>query len=875
MQIPLDYYRILGLPIQATADQLKQAHRDRGLQLPRREFSTAAIEARKQLIDDAYSVLSNPDRRRDYDSKFLASAYTVDMAPEPLLEARNSGLEVSADLGEAALRSLATEPGGSEAQSSKIEIESDQLVGALLLLLELGEYEQVLQLGQPQLSNPYASADGGMPPPDSAQADVVLTLALACLELGREQWQQRQYEVAAESLQTGHELLARGNHFPNLRAEIQTELYKLRPYRVLELLARPLDQTRERRQGIKLLKAMLEDRGGIEGTEDDLSGLAIDDFLRFIQQLRDYLTASEQQELFEHEARRPSPVATYLTVYALLARGFARHQPALVRRAKQLLLRLGAQQDVHLEQAVCALLLGQTEEANRALEMSQEYEPLAYIREHSRQSPDLLPGLCLYAERWLKDELFPHFRDFKNQEATLKDYFADAQVQAYLETMPTGPTEARSPQFPATATAPPGTDQYANVHYSDDQYSETRYADGQYLGPQYSGTQYSSAQVPTIEGSLPIGAPTMPSPPASRRDEGPNQRSKASYGNGSNGYNGNGYTSSADAAPSHNGNGNGRLGPAALQDEQADPTPPDFRRAALHDENLSVAERVAQLSPEGKMAGAGIARDADSKREAPKRGALKREVSKREVSKRGAPKPSDRAAAPRERRASASDPGTLAPGQAFSSENAELRRDRPAAPRWGRLALVGLAGIVGVGILGFGTMRALGWVAGVFSGPRISGQPLAIRLDQPAFEIPDAPPAPTEIGVNDMAGRVINEWLEIKRGALGESYQGDRLDDILLEPVLTQWRRRADAAAAESWYWEYEHTVEIESVSPDDPTADQLQAIALVSEQARLFEFGVENTSAAYNDTLRMQYDLVRQDGKWFVQGMSKLADAN
>jgi len=58
VQIPLDYYRILGLPIQATAEQLRQAHRDRSLQLPRREFSEVAIEARKQLIDEAHQVLS-------------------------------------------------------------------------------------------------------------------------------------------------------------------------------------------------------------------------------------------------------------------------------------------------------------------------------------------------------------------------------------------------------------------------------------------------------------------------------------------------------------------------------------------------------------------------------------------------------------------------------------------------------------------------------------------------------------------------------------------------------------------------------------------------------------------------------------------------
>lgn len=218
---------------------------------------------------------------------------------------------------------------------------------------------------------------------------------------------------------------------------------------------------------------------------------------------------------------------------------------------------------------------------------------------------------------------------------------------------------------------------------------------------------------------------------------------------------------------------------------------------------------------------------------------------------------------------------TLSPKQALPSESEAGSRDRRSAPRWGRLALVGAAGLVGIGILGFSTMRALSWVTAAFSGPRIAGQPLAISVDEPAFEIPEAPPAPTEIGVNDMAGRVINEWLEVKRQALGKAYQGDRLDDILLEPMLTQWTRRANAAVQENWYWEYEHTVEVESVTPEDPTADQLQVVAAVSEKARLFEFGVENTNAAYDDTLRMQYDLVRQNGKWFVRGMTKLADTN
>lgn len=387
--------------MQATADQLKQAHRDRTLQLPRREYSEAAIATRRDLLDRAFAVLSDPAQRKSVDEELLGLHYEND------------------------------------ADAATIELDDRQLIGALLILQELGEYELVLKIGRPYLSSGTASIrDGRFGDPRIALSDIVLTIALACLELGREQWQQGQYESAAEALETGQELLLREGLFAGVRGEIQSDLYKLRPYRILELLAMPDDEQSDRQQGLRLLKDMLRERGGIDGTGNDQSGLSIDDFLRFIQQLRGYLTAEEQQALFEEESRRPSAVATYLAVYALLARGFADHQPALIRRAKLMLLRLGSRQDVHLEQSVCALLLGQTEEASRVLELSQEYEPLAFIRENSQGSPDLLPGLCLYSERWLQDEVFPHFRDLAKREALLKDYFADEQVQAYLEELP-------------------------------------------------------------------------------------------------------------------------------------------------------------------------------------------------------------------------------------------------------------------------------------------------------------------------------------------------------------------------------------------------------------------------------------------------------
>ena len=322
--------------------------------------------------------------------------------------------------------------------SPSIELEEPQFVGALLILLELGEYELVLRLGRPYLNSSTLSLKSGrFGDPETVSADVVLTVALAYLELGREQWQQGHYENAATSLESGQELLLREGLFANIRGEMQSDLFKLRPYRILELVLLPDAQADQRRHGIGLLEDMLNDRGGIDGSGDDLSGLSVDDFLRFIQQLRSYLTSAEQQVLFESEARRPSAVATYLAVYALLARGFAQRQPALIRRAKLLLLRLGSHQDVHLEQAVCSLLLGQTEEASRVLELSQEFESLTFIREHSQASPDLLPGLCLYSERWFQTEVFPHFRDLQHRQVSLTDYFADEDVQLYLEELST------------------------------------------------------------------------------------------------------------------------------------------------------------------------------------------------------------------------------------------------------------------------------------------------------------------------------------------------------------------------------------------------------------------------------------------------------
>ncbi|BAU62792.1 heat shock protein DnaJ domain protein [Stanieria sp. NIES-3757] len=439
MRIPLDYYRILGVPIKATAEQINQAYHDRLMQMPLRQYSDRAIESRQALIERAYQILSVDQQRAEYDLKFLESSYPSTSELEEL--------SVNEAEAKAPLVSETRDVYEEVALTPTIEIAPEHIMGALLILQDLGEYEQVLHLGEIYLNDISSiEAQKNCDQQDNLplKEDLLLTLALAYVELSREQWQKGEYENAALSGKMGLDLLAEENIFPGVREEIATDLCKLRPYRILELLARNQANSVERATGFQLLQEMLRERQGIEGNGKDRSGLKCDQFLCFIQQLRNYLSAAEQQELFEAEAKRPSAVAAYITIYALIARGFADKEPALIYRAQQLIQSLSISHDVYWEQAVCALLLGQVQLANEALLKSKEKEKIDLVKQHAPNSADLLPGLCSYGEQWLQKEVLSQFTELASRGITLREYFADPQVQAYLEQLPTITAQASS-----------------------------------------------------------------------------------------------------------------------------------------------------------------------------------------------------------------------------------------------------------------------------------------------------------------------------------------------------------------------------------------------------------------------------------------------
>lgn len=383
MRIQLDYYRILGLTPQAKVEHINQAHSDRIKSLPRREYADKAISARQKLLDVAHNVLADSSQRQVYDAQILP------------------GLIKSTDN-----------------QAFFIEIDKRDFSGALLILYELGEYDQIISLSEDA--------------PNPSDPDFILSIALAHLELGREHWNQGKYEAASKNFNNSISILEKKSGlFLEIEEELQRNIWQLRPYRILELMS-----SGSTNAGLALLQELLDRRRGIDGRGDDRSGLNIDRFLQFILELRIYMTSAEQEQLFEREALRPSQVASYLAVYALIAKGVSQNQPQLIDRAKSLLERISSSQNLYLEEAICALLLGQVSEATRILEMSNEVEKVAVIHKLSEPERDLFKGLYRYTQTWLATEIYPNFKDLSAQSVDLEAYFNDRHVQTYINELP-------------------------------------------------------------------------------------------------------------------------------------------------------------------------------------------------------------------------------------------------------------------------------------------------------------------------------------------------------------------------------------------------------------------------------------------------------
>jgi ARC6-like, IMS domain len=830
VRIPLDYYQILGIP-ESNLSELDRAYQDRLLQLPRQEYSDAAIESRKRLITVAYQVLSDPPQRAKYMATQVSPVF--------------SDLETTATNSNAAPAPLHCR--------RELDIATEHFLGGLLILFEQGEYEEINSICMPYLGNngrssnsgslhphaltaltpsgnlPKASSSGNIDPPPLAKLkqtasgthiiplkpDIVLAMVSSFWELGEREWRDGCYEEAVIHYETAKKILVQEDLFPQIQGQIDRRLDRLRPHRISSLVSLPLDRHEQRRQGIQFLEELLEDACTNELQCQERFGLNSESTIPFIHETLPHLTAAEQRNLFSQLARDSHQLGskalnvmqlacTYLHVHALIVQGFAYRNPQLIYTAQQILqYRLSQRIDVTIEQSICALLLGQTEEANQILATAPESAALVVIRQQSQGLPDRLRGLCWYIESWLKDEAFPCFRDLVASDPALEAYFKDRDVQDFADRMPTADSSVTSwaASSPQLIDVPPSGDLSISGN----------------LNHQNLDAQ---APAPAILASGSIG----------RRPSSLNPAWK----------------------PPADRLGNNVVTPAVRVEQTPPPPPPEPEPVAPGAETTS---NVIQLERERqRRRSMPTARTIDGEFEQIYRQEHPPQEIVPETSVQLVP---------------TAKPGQLARRNSGSSTIVRPRRTR-RKPNMPRILLVGTGGVAclwGTVWLADTAMRGLLKPAAITSAP----SPQTTQNPTLVQSAPKQQAKPALVGLltTDTAQQIVQTWLSAKTKSLSKEHQIAQLKDILVEPALSSAIDRAQTTKVDGVYLQYKHqNIGIASISQASPLANVATIQARVTEDAQYYQGDRVNPNRSYSKQLLVEYNLVRKKDGWYIKDM-------
>ncbi|KAK3231741.1 hypothetical protein Dsin_003622 [Dipteronia sinensis] len=415
VSMPIDFYQVLGAETHFLGDGIKRAFDARVSKPPQYGFSDDALISRRQILQAACETLANPASRREY----------------------NQGLV------------------DDEEDTIITQVPWDKVPGALCVLQEAGETELVLRIGESLLRERL---------PKSFKQDVVLAMALAYVDVSRDVMALNppDFIKGCELLERALKLLQEegaSSLAQDLQAQIDETLEEITPRCVLELLALPLrdEYLVKRQEGLRGVRNILWAVGG-GGAAAIAGGFTHADFLNeaFV-----CMTAAEQVDLF---VATPSNIPAesfevYGVALALVAQAFVGKKPHLIRDADNLFQQLqqnkvttlGApvsiyaakvnrEVDFALERGLSSLLVGELDECRLWLGLDSDSSPyrnpsiVEFVLENSKDDDDSdLPGLCKLLETWLTEVVFPRFRDTKDIQFKLGDYYDDPTVLRYLE----------------------------------------------------------------------------------------------------------------------------------------------------------------------------------------------------------------------------------------------------------------------------------------------------------------------------------------------------------------------------------------------------------------------------------------------------------
>ena len=411
VELPIDHFRLLGVSPSAETESVLRTLQLRLDRCPDQGFTHEVLMQRAELLRLSADLLSDAARRQDYESTLL---------------------KLGRDHPE---------------ETAGLEMPSSREVAGLMLLWEAHAPHETFQLTRQVLQPPQAPALGS-----GRESDLALLAALSCRDAARQDQDQRRYESSAGLLTEGLQLLQRMGKLPDHRQRLQTDLEQLTPYRILDLLSRDLAEQTARQEGLVMLETFVQNRGGLEGGAAELTTAGMDQgsFELFFQQIRRFLTVQEQIDLYGRWERFGSSDASFLSVMALAAAGFSQRKPERIQDARgklQALVLVGL--DLNPLLGCMDLLLGDVDRALEHVHASPDADLQEWLANHPS---DDLAALFDYCRSWLGRDVLPGYRDVDAQVVDLEAWFADRDVQAYVERLER--KEGRSVVSPDPSTTP-------------------------------------------------------------------------------------------------------------------------------------------------------------------------------------------------------------------------------------------------------------------------------------------------------------------------------------------------------------------------------------------------------------------------------------
>lgn len=403
IKINLDFYSVLKARMFNSTEILQRSFDNLVKFVPDKRYSKETLEGRQVILQKAADTMLDSDKRREYDQKLA------------------------------------------ENKVPSISVQDKHFSGALLLLHESSEIEQIIELGTQWLNKNGVS---------ESSRDIALTMAKAYCDLAGITLDSGDgIALCCEELDTALELLKICNVAPDLQSEITQTLMELRPQYILELLALVDDDPEvldQREEGINQLKDLLwevDPQGVLSPGLEDRQG--------FLEKARTHLTAAQQIEVFESCPKEVEVVPQeelYDSAMAYVAEGYRRKWPQHIQKAERVLKQIQIDSirsdfkstDVSVELALCALLLGHTERSMLTLGLTPgsprvpDPEIIAFVKSHSDSEDDLLPGVCALAEVWLKDTIIPKYKEINTMTSSLGEWFQSPTVSVYLRVLEQG-----------------------------------------------------------------------------------------------------------------------------------------------------------------------------------------------------------------------------------------------------------------------------------------------------------------------------------------------------------------------------------------------------------------------------------------------------